>query len=103
MKFIHVWITAIVTIIVLNLTWAVFSPVMNNIMNSMVLQTLYNSSITSMATHGAGYNAAYYNSLNTARIMIVSFFNLFAYILSGVVLIWAILSSLRREESDYYV
>ena len=100
-QFIRTWVTVIVVLIILNLTYAVFSPIVHNILNDLVLQFLYSSQTASIA---AGHDSDFYfASLNTARSMIVGFFDLFAYIMSAVVLVWGILQSLRREESDYYV
>jgi len=80
---IKTWISAVVLFVILNLAFAIFSPVMNNVFKSLVEQYAYN-------------NAA----LLSASKLVLLFFNAFPYFMSMVILAFAVLSSLRREE-DY--
>jgi type IV secretory pathway TrbL component len=84
MGFIKVWISAIVIFFVLNLTFAIFSPIMNQVFSDLVDQYAWN-------------NAA----LLSAKTLTLGFFNLFPYIMSFMILVWSVVSSLRREEDTY--
>jgi hypothetical protein len=101
-KFVSTWVTVVVVLFVLNLTYAIFSPIIHTTLNDLVLIHLYNAQQISLINNFHGDQSAYYASLNTARAMVVGFFDLFPYILSAVVLIWAVLQSLRREDDSYY-
>jgi hypothetical protein len=100
-QLIRTWVTAIVVLIVLNLTYAIFSPIVHTTLNNLVLIELYNAQQYSLATNPTDV-AYFYNSLNTARGMVTGFFDLFPFIMSGVVLFWAMLQTLRREDDSYY-
>jgi uncharacterized membrane protein YedE/YeeE len=81
--FIRTWIAAIVIFFTLNLTYAIFSPVMNQTFSDLVDIYAWNNP-----------------QLLSAKILIIGFFNLFPFIMSFMVLFWAVIQSLRREE-DY--
>lgn len=81
--FIRTWIAAIVIFFVLNLTYAIFSPIMNQTFSDLVDIYAYNN-----------------GQLLSAKILIIGFFNLFPFIMSFMILFWAVVQSLRREE-DY--
>jgi hypothetical protein len=100
MQFTKTWIAVVVVMFVLDLTYAVFSPVVHGILNDMVLIHLYNAQQMSLANNPTDV-AYYYNSLNTARAMTVMMFDIFPWILTAVVLFWGIVQSLRREEDEY--
>lgn len=82
--FIKTWVAAIVVFFVLNLTYAIFSPIMNQTFSDLVDQYAYNNA-----------------QLLSAKILVIGFFNLFPYIMSFMVLFWAVISSLKREEDVY--
>lgn len=101
-QFIKTWVTAIIVIVVLNLSFGIFSPIINHSLNEIVLQNIYNNSIVDAShPHNNGMFPEYYASLNSARVLTVNMFNIFGYIISAVILVWAILQSLRREEDTY--
>jgi hypothetical protein len=85
-RFVGVWVSALVTFFVLCLEQAVFSSIINQTLSDLV--DIY-----------AWHNAP----LMSAKILVVGFYNLFPYILSFTILFWATISPLRREESDVYV
>jgi len=82
--FIKTWVAAIVVFFVLNLTYAIFSPIMNQTFSDLVDMYAWNNP-----------------QLLSAKIMIMGFFNLFPYIMSFMILFWAVVQSLRREEDVY--
>jgi hypothetical protein len=41
--------------------------------------------------------------LLSAKILVLGFFNLFPFIMGCILLTYGVLSSLKKEESDYYV
>jgi hypothetical protein len=82
--FIKTWVAAIVVFFVLNLTYAIFSPIMNQTFSDLVDIYAWNNA-----------------QLLSAKIMIMGFFNLFPYIMSFMILFWAVVQSLRREEDVY--
>lgn len=82
--FIKTWVAAIVVFFVLNLTYAIFSPIMNQTFSDLVDMYAWNNA-----------------QLLSAKIMIMGFFNLFPYIMSFMILFWAVVQSLRREEDVY--
>jgi len=81
--FIKTWVAAIVVFFVLNLTYSIFSPIMNQTFSDLVDIYAYDNA-----------------QLLSAKIMVMGFFNLFPYIMSFMILFWAVVQSLRREE-DY--
>jgi len=82
--FIKTWVAAIVVFFVLNLTYSIFSPIMNQTFSDLVDIYAWNNP-----------------QLLSAKIMIMGFFNLFPYIMSFMILFWAVVQSLRREEDVY--
>jgi len=84
MGFIKVWISAIVVFFVLNLTFAIFSPIMNQVFSDLVDQYAWNNP-----------------ALLSAKTLTLGFFNLFSFIMSFMILVWAVISSLRREEDVF--
>lgn len=82
--FIKTWVAAIVVFFVLNLTYAIFSPIMNQTFSDLVDIYAYDNA-----------------QLLSAKIMVMGFFNLFPYIMSFMILFWAVVQSLRREEDVY--
>ena len=82
--FIQTWVAAIVIFFTLNLTYAIFSPVMNRTFANLVDIYAYNNP-----------------QLLSAKILIIGFFNLFPFIMSIMILFWAVVQSLRREEDIY--
>lgn len=82
-QFIRTWIAAIVIFFVLNLTYAIFSPIMNQTFSDLVDIYAWNNA-----------------QLLSAKILVIGFFNLFPFIMSIMILFWAVVQTLRREE-DY--
>jgi len=82
--FIKTWVAAIVIFFVLNLAYAIFSPIMNQTFSDLVDIYAWNNA-----------------QLLSAKILVLGFFNLFPYIMSFMVLFWAVVQSLRREEDVY--
>jgi len=87
-----------VVFFVLCLTGAIFQPIMNQTLNDLVDHAIYDNSIKSGNNGDVSY---FYSSLMGAKVLVVGFFSLFFYILAGTLLAFGILSSLRREQSDY--
>lgn len=83
-QFIRTWIAAIVIFFVLNLTYAIFSPIMNQTFSNLVDIYAYNNP-----------------QLLSSKILIIGFFNVFPFVMSIMILFWAIIQSLRREEDIY--
>jgi len=82
--FIKTWVAAIVVFFVLNLAYAIFSPIMNQTFSDLVDLYAWNNA-----------------QLLSAKILVLGFFNLFPYIMSFMVLFWAVVQSLKREEDVY--
>lgn len=82
--FIKTWVAAIVVFFVLNLTYAIFSPIMNQTFSDLVDIYAWNNA-----------------ELLSAKILVMGFFNLFPYIMSFMILFWAVIQSLKREEDIY--
>lgn len=82
--FIKTWVAAIVIFFVLNLCYAIFSPIMNQTFSDLVNIYAWNNP-----------------QLISAKVMVLGFFNLFPYIMSFMILVWAVLQSLRREQDVY--
>jgi hypothetical protein len=72
---IKTWISAVVLFVILNLAFAIFSPVMNQVFSSLVDQYAYNNA-----------------QLLSAKHLVLLFFNAFPYFMSMVILIFAVLS-----------
>jgi len=98
--FIRNWLTVVIVFFILSLAWAVFSPLMNGTFNDLVDQAI---GTNANLQGNNGDQVSYYHQLYSAKTLIIGFFNLFPFALSCILLSWAILSSLRKEESDYYV
>lgn len=98
--FIRTWITVVVVFFILSLAWAVFSPLMNGTFNDLVDHAI---GTNANLQGNNGENLQYYYQLHSAKTLIVGFFNFFPFALGCILLTWAVLSSLRKEESDYYV
>jgi len=81
---IKTWISAVVIFFILNLAFSIFSPVVNKVLLSLVQQYAYNNP-----------------SLLSAAHLVVLFFNGFPFFMAIVILIFAVLSSLRREEDRF--
>ena len=82
--FIKTWVAAIVVFFTLNLTYAIFSPIMNQTFSDLVDIYAYNNA-----------------QLLSAKILVIGFFNLFPFIMSFMILFWAVIQSLKREEDVY--
>lgn len=82
--FIKTWVAAIVVFFVLNLTYAIFSPIMNQTFSDLVDIYAWNNA-----------------ELLSAKILVMGFFNLFPFIMSFMILVWAVIQSLKREEDVY--
>jgi hypothetical protein len=82
-SFIKTWVAAIVIFFVLNLTYSIFSPIMNQTFSNLVDIYAWNNA-----------------QLLSAKTLVVGFFNIFPYIMSFMILVWAVIQSLKREE-DY--
>jgi hypothetical protein len=80
---IRTWVSVIVIFVVLSLSNAIFGPVMLKIFAPLVEQYAYNKPALLSASH-----------------LVILFFNSFFYFMALFVLIWAVLSSLKRE-ADY--
>ena len=83
-EFIRTWVTIIVVFFALNLSFAVFSPIINQTFSDLVDIYAWNNA-----------------ELLSAKIMVVGFFNLFPFIMSFTLLVWGVLNSLRREEGEH--
>jgi cbb3-type cytochrome oxidase subunit 3 len=100
-RFIGTWVTVIVVMFVLSLSWSIFSPLLNQTFSDLVDHAIFDNQELSAANgHHVSY---YYASLYASKNMLLAFFNLFPFILSTIALIWAVLSAMRKEESDYPV
>lgn len=82
--FIYTWLAVIVIFIILNLCWAIFSPIMNQTFAGLVDQYAYNNA-----------------QLLSAKTLVMAFFNIFPWIFSMFLLGWAVIQTLRREEDQY--
>lgn len=101
-RFISVWIEIVVVFFILSLSWAIFSPILNNVFSDLVDQVIWeNQQIPSNNDQVAADN--YLHQLYVAKQLILGFFNLFPFALGCILLVYGVLSSLRREEADYYV
>lgn len=83
-NFIKVWVSAIVTFFVLNLTYAVFGGIFNNCLSDLVDIYAYDNA-----------------QLLSAKVLVLGFVNLFPFIMSFMILFYAVVSSLRRETDEY--
>jgi len=81
---IKVWISSIVIFFILNLSFAIFSPIMRVTLSSLVDQYAFQNA-----------------SLLSAKNLILLFFSFFPYAMSIMILVFAVLSSLKREEDAY--
>ena len=95
-RFLQNAITAIVVFFVLGLAYAIFSPIIHGTFEPLVDNALYTLQSSSIP----GNNAA---ELYSAKVMIVAFFDLFAFAMSYILIFWLIMSAMRRENDDYYV
>lgn len=101
-QIIRTWVMAITFLIVLNIAFAIFSPIVNSTLNDLAIQEIQNNSVKdALHPHNNGMNTFYYQQLNSARLLVVNMFNIFGVIISFVIIVWAILQSLRREEDTY--
>jgi hypothetical protein len=96
-KFIGVWITIAVAWLALSLAYAIFSPVMNNTLDPLVDDAIYNGQSHSGAN---GDQHVFYDGLFSSKTMVTLFFNLFGFAMGWILIIWGILSALRREEDS---
>lgn len=85
-NFIKVWVSAIAVFFTLNLTYSIFSGIMNQCFSELVDIYAYDNP-----------------QLLGAKTLVVAFFNLFPYVMSFMILFWAVVSSLRREDDTYRV
>lgn len=99
-RFISTWITVIVVFFILCLAWAIFEPIMSVTLLNLVNIQIWNNQ---MASGNNGNVQFFYASLAGSAKMIVMFFRFFPFALSTILLVWAVLSSLRKEEGEYYV
>jgi len=81
---IKVWVSALTLFFTLNLTMSIFGPIMRVTLASLVDQYAFQ-------------NAA----LLSAKSLILLFFSLFPFAVSLMILVWAVLSSLKREEDRF--
>lgn len=99
-NFIKVGVVVVATFFILNLTMAIFSPIINVTLNGLVDQAIYENQVKS---GNNGDQSQYYGQLAGAKNMVVNMFNITPYIISILLLCYMVLSPLRKEESDYYV
>ena len=99
-QFLSNWVTVVSVAFILCLSMSIFSPLINNTFSDLVDQAIYNGQSTS---GNNGNMDSYYASLSSSKHLIVTIFNVSPYFISITLLVWAVLSSLRKEDSDYYV
>lgn len=84
------------------MAFAIFSPIVGHTLDTLVEQQIYNNSIQdAQHPHANGMFPEFYASLWSAKTLTVGMFNLFGYIMTIVILFWATIQSLRREEDTY--
>lgn len=93
-------VTVIVVFFILSLSMSIFSPIINNTLSDLVDIAIYDNAVQE---GNNGPQTSYYASLYSAKTLIVNMFNLSPFAISITLLVWYVLSALRREESDYYV
>jgi hypothetical protein len=72
-------IAAIASLTVLIICWVIFGPIVNDTMNSMVIDAFTNYAGTPLEQN--------VNSLDTARTLLLVFFNIFAYFIIFAVMV----------------
>lgn len=99
-QFIKTGIVVVATFFILTMTMAIFSPIINVCLGSLVDNAIYDGQ-----THSGnnGDQSAYYASLWSAKKLVVAIFNLTPFTISILLLFYMILQPLRKESGDYYV
>jgi hypothetical protein len=83
-SFIKTWVSALVIFFILTLAYAIFSPLINTTFSDLVDVYAWNNP-----------------QLLSAKHLVVLFFNGFSYFCAVVILIWATIASLKREEDQF--
>jgi len=81
---IKTWVSCLTIFFILSLTNSIFGPVMNRIFSPLVDQYAFQNA-----------------SLLSAKHLVLLFFNNFFFVMAIFILIFAVLSSLRREDDTY--
>lgn len=82
--FASTWLTIIVLMFTIALAWAIFAPMIDKQFSDLVDFYAYD-------------NAA----LLSSKSLVISFFDIFPYIFCFFILVWGVLSSLRREQDSF--
>jgi hypothetical protein len=82
--FISTWVAVIVVFFVLNLTYSIFSPILNQTFSDLVDIYAWNNP-----------------QLLSAKVLILGFFNLFPFIMSFMILFFGVAQSMKREDDIY--